>query len=111
MQQYVVDAPFERLGIREVADPDRPAPDFVFIGRADAATGRAELLVATPFLAGAVERAVGGQNQCGVVGELQILWVDIDALRADRVDLLDQRPRIDDHPAANYRQLAWPHHP
>ena len=98
------------LRVGEVANPDRPAPDLVLVGRADAAPGGAELLVAAPFLAGAVERAVRRQDQRRVVGELQGLRGNFDALGADRVDLVEQCPGIDDDAVADDRQFAGPHH-
>src|SRR6185437_5767242 len=111
VQQELVNTLLERLRIGQVADPQRPPPDLVLIGRADAAAGRPDPAVAEPFLAGTVEGAVRGQDQGRIVGELQILWIDFDAFRPDYVDFVDQRPGIDDHPIADDRQLAGPHYP
>jgi hypothetical protein len=71
----------------------------------------ADLVIAEPVLAGAIERAVGRQDQRSIVGELEIVGADIDALAAYRVDFAEQCPRIDDHSVADDRQLARPDHP
>ena len=106
VQQRVVDAPFERLWIGEIAHPDRAAPDFVLVSRADAAAGGTDLLIAPPLLAGTVERAVRRQDQRRVVGKPQIMRRDLKPLFAHRLDLGDERPGIDDDAAADDRKLA-----
>src|SRR5262249_40608245 len=87
-------------------DADGAAPDLVLIGRPDAAAGRADRLFAAPRVARTVEAAVRRQDQRGIVGEVQILRRDIEALPAHRLDLLEQRPGIDDNAIADDRQFS-----
>src|ERR1044071_7205528 len=105
MHQEIVDPFFERARIAEIANPDRAAPDLVLISGTDAAPSRADALVAAARLAGAVEPPVRRQDQRGVVGELKIPRRDVEALLAHRLDLVEERPRIDDDPVADDRQF------
>ena len=111
VQQQIVDPVLERRRVGEVANPHRAAPDLVLIGRADAAPGGAELLLAAPLLAGALERAVRGQDQRGVVGELAAFCGEIVSpfLRITSISAM-QRPGIDDDAIADDRQFARAHH-
>ena len=77
----------EIVELGEVADPDRAAADLVFIGRADAAAGGADLARARRILAQCVEVAVDRQDQRAGVGDHQHVWRDLDALLADALDL------------------------
>jgi hypothetical protein len=52
---------------------------------------------------------VRGQDQRSIVRELQGIRGDIDALGADRVDFVEQRPGIDDNAVADDRQFTGPH--
>ncbi len=97
------------IGIGQVADPDRAAADLVLISRADAAPGGADLQpVAEGILAHAVELAVDRQDQRGIVGDAQGLRRHLDALAAQPLDLVQQRPGIDHHAVADDRELARP---
>src|SRR5262249_39379599 len=109
VQQYLVDAPIERFGVGEIADPDRAAPNLVLVGRADAAPGRADPPLAAALLAGTIARAVRRQDQRRIVSEEQVLWRNLQALCAHRLDLGDERPGVDDDPVADDRQLAAHH--
>ena len=46
------------------------------------------------------------QDQGGVVGKLQVFRGDLDTLFADRVDFIDERPRVDNDAITNDRQFA-----
>ena len=105
VRQQPVDLGLQRLAVGEVGDADRAAADLVLVGRADAAAGGADLVDRLGF-AGDVELAVQGQDQRGVVGQHQHVGGDRDALRADPVDLGQQRPGIDDDAVADHRELA-----
>ena len=89
--------------------------DLVLVGRADAAAGGADLagaLVAAlaGALAGAVELAVQRQDQGRVLGDAQASRADGDALAAQPLDLLEQRPGVDHDAVADQRELARAHH-
>ena len=90
----------------EVAHPDRAPPDLVFIGRADAAPGRADFAGAAGVLAQAVEVAVDRQDQRAGLGDHQQVGLDPHPLAAQFLDLGLQCPRIEHHPVANHRQRA-----
>src|SRR3954468_15382608 len=109
MQQQIVDSVFEGSWIGEIADPHRAAADLVLVGRADAAAGGADLLVAAPLLAGSVESAVRGQDQRRIVGDPQRIGRDFQSLAAHRLDFAEQCPGIDDDAVADDRPLAGPH--
>jgi hypothetical protein len=98
----------ERRWIGEIAHPDSAAHGLVLVCRADAAPGRADAPCAAGFLAGAVDLAMRGQDERGVVGELQIVGRHVHALGRDRLDLLEQRPGIDDDAVADDRELVRP---
>ena len=53
--------------------------------------------------------AVRRQDQRRILGELQIGRRDVDALLPDRIDLLEQRPGIDDDAVADDRDFLRPH--
>ena len=57
-----------------------------------------------------VELAVEGQDQRRVVGDPQGGGRDIDALRLDALDLVDEMPGIDDDAVADHRELAAADH-
>ena len=89
----------------------RAAADLVLIGRADAAAGGADLAGAGGILADDVELAMERQDQHGIVGDAQIVPADGDALPAHGVDLLEQRPGIDNDAIADDGELARPDDP
>ena len=63
-------------------------------------------ILATAFcrlFAGPVELAVERQDQRRVLGDHQLLGGDLDALRADRLDLAHQVPRVEHHAVADHR--------
>ena len=51
-----------------------------------------------------------GRISAALSASLRVSRRHLDALFADRVDLVDQRPRIDDDAVADDRQFARPHH-
>ncbi len=55
-------------------------------------------------LPGGVQQQVVGHDQVGVGGDPQA--ADVDAPRAQRVELLDQHLRVDHHPVADHAALA-----
>ena len=93
-------------GVGEIAHPKRPAADLILIGWTDAAAGGSDPLRATPGFAGAIERAMRRKDQRGVVGKLQVFRRNLDTLFTDGIDLIDERPRVDNDPIPNDRQFA-----
>src|SRR3546814_21147604 len=92
--------------MRQVADADRAAADLVLIGRADAAPGGADLAGARRSFAQRYEVAVKGQDQRAIVGDGEIVGVDLDPLAAQLGDLVAQRPGIAEDDVADDRQRA-----
>src|SRR3546814_16716882 len=82
----------------------RAAADLVLIGGADAAPGGADLARPRRGLAQRVEVAVKGQDQRAIVGDGEIVGIDLDPLTAQLGDLVPQRPRIEDDAVAEERQ-------
>ncbi len=87
VQQQPLDLLIQQIRFGQVADPDRAPRHLVLIGRADAATGRADARGTTRLLARAVDPAVQRQDQRRVVGDPQAIRPDRDALAAQLVDL------------------------
>ena len=106
MQQQLVQLVRERLRLGQIGDPDGPARHLVLVGRADAATGGADLALAARRLARAVERRVHRQDQRGVLGDPQRGRRHVDALRRHPLDLGQQRLGIDHHAVADDADLA-----
>ena len=109
MGQQPVDLHADRREVMQVVDPDRPAPDLVFIGRPDTAAGRADLASPGGRLAHLVQFAVHRKNQGGISGDPQVLPADRHALLGQLVDLSGKGPGIDDHAVADDRELAGAH--
>src|SRR3546814_1104085 len=110
MRGQAVDLRFEMVEMRQVADADRAAADLVLIGRADAAPGGADLAGARRRFAQRVEVAVKGQDQRAIVGDGEIVGVDLDPLAAQLGDLVAQRPGIEDDAVADDRQRRSEEH-
>ena len=89
MSQQTVDLGGQRIEIGEIHDADGAAADLVLIGRADAATGRADLgaAVGSRILADTVELAVERQDQRSIVGDAQVFRRNGDALLVELLDL------------------------
>ena len=96
----LADGAAQRLGVGEIADADAAPRDLVFVGRSDAARGRADLALTAPRLAQQVELAVIRQDQVRLVADDQPV-ANRDAGRGQLVDLGKQRLRIDDHAVAD----------
>jgi len=96
------------IEMREIADPDRAAPDLVLIGRSDATPGRADLALAAGILAHCIQIPVDWQNQRAGFGNAEIVCVDGDALAFELLDLVAQMPGIKHHAVADDRQCP-PH--
>jgi hypothetical protein len=107
--QQPLDLGFQRVCVLQVVNPDGPAANLVFIGRADTAAGGADLALARSRFAHAIQLAVQRQDQHGVFGDAQVVRRDLHILGLQPVDLVGQRPRIDHHAIADERLLARPH--
>ena len=95
---------------RRSQSPDRAAAHLVLVGRADASARRAEPGAAPRLLPRLVELAVDRQDEADILRDRQRLRAHGDALARHRVDLGQQRPRIDHHAVADHRELAAAHH-
>ncbi len=97
----------ERL-VKQVGDAQAAAVDLVGIGRADAALGGADLLVAEGEFAGDVEFLVEGQHHVRPVGDEQLFGRDRDAERLVALDFRHQADGIDDDAVADDVDFAVP---
>jgi hypothetical protein len=92
------------LLVEEVLHADAETVHFVGVGRADAATGGADLATAQEPLGDLVHRAVVVRDDVGVRTQHQAAGVD--AALVERVDLLEQHREIDDDTVADHRDAA-----
>ena len=95
VRQQPVDFHRQALEIFEIHDSEGSASDFVFIGRSDAAFGRAKALHGVRGFAHLVQLAMDRQHQDRVLRHDQRVGRDLHAGRSDARDLLKQRPGID----------------
>ncbi len=110
MSEQPGDFLIERVGIGKIHQPDRAAPDLVFIGRSDAALRGADLeSVRDRLFAVGVKLAMQRQNQDDVFRDLEIGGRDRDALRLELGHLGDEMVRIEHDAVADHRELARPH--
>ena len=84
----------ERGLVEEVLEADARARRAILVRRPDPPAGRPDLRPAEPGLAGDVERPVVRQDH--VRGEARPEPARVDAARGQRVELVDQRRRVDD---------------
>ena len=108
MGQQPLDLGGQGFGVLQVDGAQGPAADLVFIGRADAALGGADLLRGG-FLAHRVQLAVQRQHQHGVFRQHQDVGRDGQAGGADAGDFIQQRPGIDHHAIADDGAFALHH--
>ena len=99
-----------RAEVLEVLHADGAPAHLVLVGRADAAPGGADLALAGRGLAQHVELAVQRQDERGVLGDAQVGRGHGHAPACQPLDLLAERPGIDDHAVAEHRELARAHH-
>jgi hypothetical protein len=100
----------EGAQVLKVLHADGASADLVLVGRADAAPGGADLALAGSGLAQHVKFAVQRQDQRGVLGDPQALRRHGQAPACQPLDLLGQRPRVDDDAVAENRELALAYH-
>ena len=96
--------------VDELGEAHADARHLVFVGRTDAAAGGADAALAAQPLARLIDGAMIRHDQVGAVADLQQALVLEVAARAQRVDLLDQRGRIDDDAVADDADLAGVQH-
>ena len=85
----VVDVSAEERGVEQVDDAEAVAVHLVFVGRADAAAGGADLRAAGGVLGGELDHAVVGQDDLGAVGDEE-LAVDGEAGVLELLDLVEE---------------------
>ena len=88
------------LGIQQVLHPQPDPPGPVGVGRSDAAVGRAEGLVPQSCLEGPVERQMVGQDHVRAPAHAHRRGVD--SACGERVELPDQRVRVDHHARSDH---------
>ena len=92
----------EDLGVEEVLDPEADPRRLVRVGRADAALGRAQGVLAEEALGHPVELLVVRHDQVRVAAHHEAAGVD--ALGGQRVELLEQHRRVDHDAVADDRR-------
>ena len=92
------------LLVEEVGDPDADAVDLVGVRRADAAAGRADLVLAEEALGDLVDGRVVRRDHVRVGAHHEAAHVD--AAGDQRVELAEQRLRRDHHAVADHRGAA-----
>ena len=97
----------EDLLVEHVLDAQAGAVHLVHVGRADAALGRADEVLAELLLVGAVEVLVVGHDDVRVAGDLE--GVAGDALALEDVDLGEEDLGVDDAAVADHRVGALVH--
>jgi len=91
MGEQARDLGVEFIGIGKVHQAYRASTDLVLIGRSDAALGGADLNARRiRRFAMRVELAMQGEDQRDILGDLEIVWADFDALAAQFLDFLNQ---------------------
>ncbi len=110
VRQQPVDLVRQRIEIGEIHQPDRAAADLVFIGWADAATGRPDRGHGIGRFPQRVEFPVQWQDQRNVFGDAQIVRADRNALAPELVDLVEKGLRIEHDAIADHRELGGPQH-
>ena len=111
VRQQPVDLDRQGFQACQIHHPDRPPSDLVLVGRPDAAARRADLGagVGGCVFAEPVELAVQRQDERRVLGDLQAVGRDVDALRLELGDLGNEGMRIEHDAVADDRQLAFAH--
>ena len=109
MHENAVHLGTQRVEVLQVLHADGAPAHLVLVGRADASPRRADLALARCSFAHDVELAVQRQDQRGVLGDAQVLRADRHALLSQPLDLIGQRPGIDDHAVADDAELAFAH--
>jgi hypothetical protein len=89
---------------------DGAAANLVLVGRTDTAPRGADALLLGGCFAQLVELAMQGKDQGGVLGDLQIIRIDLDAALSQSIDLAHQMPRVDHDAIADDAELAGAHH-
>src|SRR5262249_41050013 len=96
----------EAVGIHEVADADAGARHLVLVRGTDAATGRADLALATNALAGAVDGAMVRHDEVRLLADAEPAVVGEVAALAESVDLADQDLGVDHHARTHHANAA-----
>src|SRR5690606_13133997 len=96
----------KRFRLGQIDDADGATANLVFIGRANAALGRADLEARIGAFAHGIEIAVDGEDERGIFGNAQHVRIDVDALRAQFLDFGNEMMWIDNDAVADDAQLA-----
>src|ERR1035438_4691679 len=91
---------FKQRGVQQVHNAEAAAGHLVFVGRADAAAGGADLLASRRAFGGQLDHAVIRQNDLGAVGYKQLV-VDTHAQFAKTRHFLEESQRVKNHAVAD----------
>ena len=92
--------------MRQIAYADRTAADLIFISRANAAPGRADLARPCGLFAQAIKVAVERQDERAIFRNMERVGRDGDALGLQLFDLGLERPRVEDNTIADDARRA-----
>ena len=95
----------KRRRVGKVDDADGAAADLVLVGRADAALGGADLVLALENLALLIQLAVIRENEVRRLADQQVL-LNLDAELGQADDLAHEAHRVYDHSVADHTHLA-----
>ena len=96
----VLDVRAEQRGVEQVDDAQAAAVHLVFVGRADAAAGGADLGAAGGVFGGELDHAVVGKNHLGAVGDEE-LAVDGEAGVFELLDLVEEGHGVENDAVAD----------
>lgn len=109
--QVVAEFAFENLPVEDVAQADATTGGPIFVGRADAATGRSDFSLALAFFPGNIKLPVIGHDQVGLGRDFKQIGVDGDPHFHEMLDLFDEGSRVEDDAVADDAELVGMHDP
>ena len=86
----------------QVSHPDSPSSDFVFVGRADSASGGADFFLSLILFAKLVDQPMPGHDQVAAGTDMK-LALDFDPVFSKLLDFFEELRQIDDNPVAQDR--------
>src|SRR5579872_1680108 len=110
MSEKTIDLAVEFVRIGKVHQTNGAPPDLVLISRTDAAFRCTDFDASgVGRFAVSVELAMQGENERNILGDLEIVGRDFDALRANFLSFLHEMVRIKNDAVADDRQFAGTH--
>ena len=92
----------QRFRMPQVPHPDSPSSNFVFVGRADSASGGADFFLSLILFAKLVDQPMPGHDQVAAGTDMK-LALDFDPVFSKFFDFLEEFRQIDDYPVTEDR--------